>query len=141
ITTAQFQPDLIINDVGDNVYDAKGKHESVDVEVMPGKKSTFVIQVQNEANAVDDFTIKGAASSKPFIVHYLQAGADVTAAVEAGTFKLKQMAPKESRTIRMKIRVKGNATAGDLAAFRIKATSNGSPANLDLVKATVHVVP
>jgi hypothetical protein len=144
ITTAQFQPDLVIDGKGDAIYDTDGKHQKSNVTVAPGGKNTFLIEVQNDANVVDDITVKAPAASKPFKVQYFDDTAgnpDITAAIEGGTYKISQLGSKESRTIRMKVKVKANATPGALATFRIKAISNGNAAAKDVVKATIQVGP
>jgi hypothetical protein len=106
------------------------------------KKATFFITVQNDGTAADTFTMKGPGKKSGFSVRYLADASGtttITTAVKNGTFALANLAPGQSRTIRLVVKVKAGARLGVLRSWLVVATSTHDGSRIDAVKAKVRV--
>ncbi len=134
-------PDATINGKGDDLYGSSGKGETKNADLAPGTAKTFRVEIQNEEHAAGDFKIAGSDSTDPFVVRYLEGTTDITAAVKAGAYVIQQLPAGESRTIRMKVKVKRTAVPGTIGRFRVKTKTGTTTVVQDVVRATVQVIP
>jgi hypothetical protein len=128
--------------VGNNVYNTTASKQSVSTKVARSKKVTFVIQIQNDGNNADTFTIHGPDAPKGFSVSYLNGASGtstITGPVTSGTFTTLPVAPTGVATLRLVVSVKATAKRGSAKSWLITATSNGDATKQDAVKATVVV--
>jgi uncharacterized membrane protein len=107
---------------------------------MPGRKRTFVVEIQNDGPGTDDFTIVGSENIDPFTVRYFDGATEISDAVKNGLYTTNELMPGESRSIRMKVKAKARAMPGTIAKFRLQAISNANSLLQDEVKARVQVV-
>ena len=125
---------------GDGVYNTTGIRQTKTVRKQQGRTQTFYLRFQNDGEATDSFMIKGCRSGGGFRVAYL-AGATgntgITNAVVRGNYRLNQVAPGASRSIRMKITVKASAPDGALKTCAVRATSVAQMTRQDTVKGRV----
>lgn len=144
--TPTYQPDGQIKRstdaafVGGNIYNITGASQTVAGKVAPGKKITFVIQIQNDGNNSDGFTLKGTGNLSGFTVQYLQGPSgttNITSQVVGGTYATLSVGPTAAATIRMIIKAKSTVTAGTAHAWTLLATSAGDPTKKDEVKGKV----
>jgi hypothetical protein len=129
--------------VGSDVYNATGTHQTRVVKAKRKTTKTFDIAVQNRRTAVDAFQLKGLGSTKDFTVKYfagLTGTTDITAAVRAGTYTLRNVAPDGTKYIRMRITVNRSANIGSTFRRLIKATSIHASVANDAVKGGVRVI-
>ena len=96
---------------------------------------TFGISIQNDGTSADSFTVKatGTATSK-YTVKYFQGTTDITAAVVAGTYSTRSLAPAATYLITAKVTVKSSATVGSKVTRLVTITSVGDTAQKDAVK-------
>jgi hypothetical protein len=144
--TPVYRPDGLIKGsksfVGNNVYNTTGKNQTVKQKVHRGKKFVFTIQVQNDGNNADTFTLKGPGARTGFTVRYLNGTtgtSNVTSQVVAGTFTSLPVGPTGVTTVRLVIGVKSTAKVGTAKAWLLTATSSGDPTKKDAVRAVVAV--
>jgi hypothetical protein len=126
--------------VGDNIYNTTGASQTASGKVAPGKKLTFVVQVQNDGNNTDGFTLKGTGNLSGFTVQYLQGASgttNITSQVIAGTYTTLGVAPTAAATIRLVVAAKTTVSAGTARSWALVATSVGDPTKKDEVKAKV----
>src|SRR5439155_7408168 len=104
------QPDNLIKNssestyLGDNVYNGDGTGQTKSQSVKAGRSATFNVMIQNDGSATDTFTVQGTGSSTGFTVNYytgISGGADITAAVSAGTYTVNNLGPSANQVIRV----------------------------------------
>ena len=86
-----------------------------------------------------DIKVKGTAASTKFTVTYLLGTKDVTAAVTAGSYRTKALAPGASGHLVVKVTRTTAAVAGDSRAFKLATSSSHRPTMRDVVTAVVRV--
>ena len=124
--------------VGDGVYNPTGAHQKKTATVAVGKTKTFYVTIQNDGLNTDTFTITGATGSADFSAKYIdQSGLNVTADVVAGTYSTGNLAPGAETTIRLRVRVKKSAIAGNQRSFKVTTRSASDSTVKDAVKAVV----
>jgi hypothetical protein len=128
------------NYLGNNVYNTTGANQTTTAKRHRGSKAVFDIKVQNDGTAPDTFKLKGPGGGAAFGVRYYAGTTNITTAVENGTYKMGNLAPGASRTVRLVITVKSGATIGALRSWLVTATSTHDGTRKDAVKARVHVV-
>jgi hypothetical protein len=144
--TPVYQPDGLIKGsrsfVGNNVYNTTGLGQTVRQKVHRGKKFVFTIEVQNDGNNADTFTLKGPGARPGFIVRYLNGTTgltNITSQVTAGTFMTLPVGPTGVTTVRLVVVVKSTAKVGTGRAWLVLATSSGDSTKKDAVKAIAAV--
>ena len=125
--------------VGDNIYNATGKHQSKYGHTKPGKSKAFYVSVQNDGNATDTITLKGLKASKGFIVKYYVGKKDVTKAVVRGTYQIQNLAAgATAKSLKIVVKVKRTAKVGAIQKLKVTATSGVSA--MDVVKGKLKTV-
>lgn len=123
--------------VGTDVYRGAGVTQGRSAHVPRGTPATFALQVANRGSAPDRFTVAGQGSITGYDVRYLDAtGADVTAAVVAGTYDTGVLSPRASADLRVVVTPRGAAPADGLAR-RVVVSSTTDPSATDAVRVTV----
>jgi hypothetical protein len=128
---------------GVGVYNGTGRHQTRSVKAKRTTTKTFDIAVRNAGTGVDGFRIKGGGGTTRFKVVYFAGRTgrtNITSAVEAGTYKLRYLAPNETHYIRMLVTVKDTAKPG--TAFKRLVTARSLLAGVadDVVRGVVDVV-
>ena len=126
---------------GQNVYnlDAVGQM-SIEAprRYRVGAVRWYYVYVQNDGDAADSFTV-GAADNTPggsagYSVRYFRpAGAEITAAVESGTFTTPELGPGRTFAIRARVQVLAGAVRGSQVQRLFTITSVGDSAVKDAV--------
>jgi hypothetical protein len=128
------------NYLGNNVYNTTGANQTTTARKYRGSKAVFDIKVQNDGTAPDTFKLKGPGGGAAFGVHYYAGTTNITTAVENGTYKMGNLAPGGSRTVRLVITVKSGATIGAVRSWLVSVTSTHDATRRDAVKARVRVI-
>ena len=84
--------------LGDNVYNADGSSQTASGTDSAGGARGYIFKVENDATATDTISLQGCASTADFAVTYTLNGADVTAAVTAGTRQFTRSRPAGGRS-------------------------------------------
>ena len=145
-TAVAHQPDgrigtssTVAKMVGDNIYNATGKHQGKYGHAKPGKSKAFYVSVQNDGNATDTITLKGLKASKGFIVKYYVGKKDVTKAVVRGTYQIQNLAAgATAKSLKIVVKVKRTAKVGAIQKLKVTATSGVSA--MDVVKGKLKTV-
>ena len=122
---------------GNGIYNATGAQQARSRTVHRNQAGTFSVKVGNDGLDVDSFTVRGAGSNSRFTVTYFRGATNITAQVVAGTYAIADLAAGGSRTLTVKVRVAGSTPVGTSRSFLVTATSTGTGAPKDAVKATV----
>lgn len=144
-TEHKGRPDLRISRpggtlVGNDVYGSAAS-QSVAQTSKRGRKVTYWISVQNDADVPDQFRLSGPRSSQGVTVKYLTPkGVDVTKRVAAGTFRTPQLTPKASYRIKVVVKVPRHASTGANVSATVKAYSTKTPSRQDAVAFVIDVI-
>ncbi len=111
---------------GENVYNASGFKQTY-LSVTPrGATLVIPLQVQNDGNATDTFTLTGSGPIPGWDVQYYSAptgGLNITTSVIAGTYSV-VLPPGQSRILRAEVTPLPNLPAG--SEYRLSLTSNST---------------
>jgi hypothetical protein len=128
---------------GIGVYNTTAVHQTRRVNAKRTKTKTFDISVQNRGSGPVSFKLRGAGSTTNFKVVYL-AGltgtTNITSAVKAGTYKLKNLPSGARKNIRIVITVRSTAKIGASFNRLITARSTETTLARDAVKCRIDVV-
>jgi hypothetical protein len=127
---------------GNNIYNTTGLHQSVLANTSHGGTSVFDIKVQNDGTATDSFRLNGPGDKPGFDIKYLfgaSGTSNITYGVTHGSFALTNLAPGQSRIIRLVVSVKPGAQTGSVTGWLVTATSTHDHNRKDTVKAKVKV--
>jgi len=142
IATPMYQPDLSIANFGMSNWAGKSTintsaTDSVSATVATGHVAKFKVRVHNTGNVSDAILLHGTGTTSGFTITYLDGGKNVTAAVTAGTYKVRLPA-NGKRTIIVKIRP-SIATSGAQQNCTLHAQSQHDSSKVDTVSASVTV--
>lgn len=137
------QPDAMIRRkrdsayVGDDLHDTGGIGQTVAASLRRQGRATFLVRVQNDGPVTDTFAVLGSSHTLEFKVRYYRGTNDATRSVKAGTNRVRNLAPGESRVIRAVVEAKPGARVGSRYWLRVAALSVTDPGRRDLVRANV----
>lgn len=123
--------------LGDNVYNADGSSQTASGTDSAGGARGYIFKVENDATATDTISLQGCASTADFAVTYTLNGADVTAAVTAGTQQF-TLQPAGRRSIRVTIDA-APGVANGFTSCALAATSANDAAKSDTVVAQLSI--
>ena len=126
--------------VGRGTYDASRQRVVTTVKGRRASTSTFEVRMTNRGNAADQIRARGTARSGAFIVAYVYARRNVTAAVLNGSFSSATLKPGQSVTLTVKVTKVKRAKKGSNRTFAIRATSSHDHGKADTVAAVLRVV-
>jgi alpha-L-arabinofuranosidase len=141
-----YQPDNLIkltsdsSFLGNGIWNTDGANQTRTTSVKRGRTATFMIQVQNDGQGIDSFTLGANRASSGFTVQYLQGSSgstDITTAVTAGTYTINSLSPGASQLLRAVITVGRNTPVGSSQTCLITSTSKADSGKQDAVKAVV----
>jgi hypothetical protein len=125
--------------IGDDVYNATGDDQARRAKVRAGRKERFFVAFQHDGKPIDDtWLVTGAPGTPGFTVIYRAGGANVTAAVTAGTYQQTIGSAGVAPTIKVVVKVAGNATPTATKTVPVTARSLINDAT-DTVRAVVRV--
>ena len=125
--------------VGDDVYGVRPTaSQKASAPIAAGGSRSFVVRLQNDRTAVDALTVEGRDAGRPgFTVQYRYLGAEVTNAVEAGTFTTGALDPGASVVLQVKVTADPGVPAGARHRVDVTARSAANPVAGDTVRARV----
>lgn len=102
--------------------------------VRRGKRVTFTVSVQNDAEMADRLRVVGGTGSRHIRVVYLAPdGTDVTRGVVAGTLRTPTLVPGGTYQLRAVVTVRRTAPRGASLTRSVTAASTSVPAARDAV--------
>lgn len=124
--------------VGDDLYAATAMSIQEQVATIgAGQTRRFFVQIQNDRDIPDTFTIQGTAAGSPgYQVRFIDGRTDVTPAVRAGSYEIGPLEPGETATLKIKITAT-TATAASGRRVDLTARSITNPVTPDTVRARV----
>jgi hypothetical protein len=123
--------------VGSGVINTTGSGQSVTASVERGKSGTFVVQLTNSGVQPDQIVVQAKGTQKPIGVTYLTGTTNVTSPVIAGTFISPSLAPGQSVTLTVKVKVSKTAKAGLKKKWLVNLTSSADATAKDAAAFTV----
>lgn len=107
--------------------------------VARGATSTFYVQVGNDGDAADSFTVHGVdTGAAGYKVKYFDtAGVNITAAVKAGTYVVPTVAAGATVNLRVTIKATTASARGSGHNADVRITSTSSSSATDIVRAKV----
>jgi hypothetical protein len=129
--------------IGGGVYNTTATGQTRVVKAKRKATRTFDIAVRNRGTGTEGFKLKGPGSVTNFTVKYLAGRTgttNITGAVHAGTYTLRDVPAGGTKHIRMVITVKGTAVIGSTFGRLITATSTQASTAKDAVKGVVNVI-
>lgn len=128
---------------GNNTYDVApaNRQTQTTTGAQPGVSYAYSVTVKNRSLDTDSFTLSATTSdTNAFSVTVRdKAGADVTAAVMAGTYKTKGLAHDKGMTLTVTVTVSALALPGASDSFVLTSRSNASSTIVDTVRAITSV--
>jgi hypothetical protein len=140
-TPSIYRPDALIGGAktgpfrGNGVYNLTGTSQTFARAVTPGTTSTFWIEVQNDGNLTDTFSLKGPAAPAGFTVTYKVGTTGETAAVEGGAYR-QLLGSHASFLLQVIVGVKTTTSAGTTFAPKVTVASRGNVTKKDVVLAS-----
>lgn len=123
--------------IGNDVYNSTAARQTKTAGVAKGRAKTFYIRGQNDGDSTDSIKIKGCGSSRGFAVTYLSGTTNVTSAVVGGSFRLNNVRPGATKTLKARISVARSVSVNATKSCTIALTSVSKPTLKDVVKAVV----
>jgi hypothetical protein len=93
----------------------------------------FRIKVQNDGTRTDRFTLAAKGKTQGYTVKFKRGTKDITAAVQAGTYRTPWLKPGETFLIKARV-VKAGACCGDRTARLATITSVSNPNKQDAIR-------
>jgi hypothetical protein len=120
---------------GNDIYNLTGLNQTVVRSIARGHVATSWVQIQNDGNVPDTFSLKGSRTVGGFTIAYKMGTADVTPGVFAGSYE-HALAPGASFMLQVIVGVRLATAAGRTFNPKVTATSVGDPTKKDAVVAT-----
>jgi hypothetical protein len=144
---ASYKPDLLIKlgtestYAGLDIINADGTDQTKSQNASAYQKVTCAFRVKNAGYLSDSFKITGPAGGSGWTVKYcdLVTGADVTSQVTGTGWLSGTLAPGTDKGVYAKITPDATLASGSSKTLTITATSIGSSAKIDVVKAVTTV--
>jgi uncharacterized repeat protein (TIGR01451 family) len=137
-----FQPDNVIQTSGDNIYNTSGSGQTATQSVLNGNTATYIITIQNDGSATDNFTVFGTAGGAGWTVNYFDAAAggnNITDNITShSTWITPNLNPGDSIQIRVEVTPSGLPNGSTKDIF-VTSTSDTCACKQDTVKATTTV--
>jgi Arylsulfotransferase (ASST) len=139
-TVVPFQPDLAVRRgadgrlVGNDVYSATGEGQTRVTRVPGGGLARFTVVAENDGVDRDTFLLRGTRHNGQFAVRYFEGLDDVSAAVKAGTYRLRRLQPGDQHTLRVRVTARPGVPAGARLDVFLVATSLNAGTSIDVVK-------
>ena len=139
-----LRPDSRIQAVGDatwrgnDVYNTTGAGQTRLVAQERSRSVRFRVSIQNDGR-VGTFGAQGSPGTAQFPTRYRYEGNDVTAAVMAGTFRLRNLPQGAARVLGVTIDVGVDATPGSTRTVSVTTWATSNPVKRDVVRAQVRV--
>lgn len=109
--------------------------QTLSQSVARGGTATSYVRVQNDRPGADSLTLKAVdGGSAGYRVTYLRGTTDITAAVEAGTYRVDDLAPGASVQLIVKITATSSAVAGGTHHATVTVKSATTPTIKDVVR-------
>ena len=140
-----YRPDELIRKhgtstyVGSNIYNTTGSGQTVTVRAKRTGKATFDLAIQNDGTLANTFKVRGTGNKPGFVVRYFAGTTDITAAVKNGVYRVRNLAPGQTKTLRIVVKVKAGTPIGTVRSWLVTATSTRSSTIKDAVLAKVRV--
>jgi hypothetical protein len=119
--------------LGTDVYSLDGAGETLSTTLARAHSKTSLIVVQNDGNTNDTILFRGDPGNGQFTVHYYNGTSDVSKAVIAGTFKVRNLHPGQRHEIRAFVKPSKTALAGGVLALGVTVSSASDPGSSDTV--------
>jgi hypothetical protein len=125
--------------MGDGIYGTVPSFSQTQpATVNRGQTATFFATVGNDANAPATFRLDGTPTNATgYRVQYLLGTTDITAAVDAGTYRVPNLAAGATVTITIKVKATNAAVRGSIAKVKLAAHSVAGPQAMDIARAKV----
>jgi hypothetical protein len=112
--------------MGDNIYSNDGLGQTLQRQVRPRFGDQFNIKIQNDADCLDSFLVRGGGSTMRFNITYWHGALNVTSDVVAGTFKTIDLKAGESDFLKVFIYAKRGTRSGSWIKDLVYVTSSSS---------------
>jgi predicted outer membrane repeat protein len=124
---------------GADIYNEDGDGQAMTLRVKPGKKASFGLSFESDAQLLTDgFTITGPGSSRKFSVRYKAGTDDVTAEVTGAGYETSTLGPGGSEGLVAAVKPKRSTTNGKLR-LNVTASSLQYDDRSDTVSAVTRV--
>jgi hypothetical protein len=128
---------------GDNVYNLDGASQSTSLSVPNGITQTYILRVQNDGSASDNFKITGTVGGSSWVVQYFDAasgGTNITSLVTgSGWTTPSALAPGASKDLRVTVKPNSTLQFANYKDVLITAASVTDSSLKDAVKAHTSV--
>jgi hypothetical protein len=135
-----YQPDPSIRKgskpfIGNDIYNTDGTNQTRTASAGVGSKITFDVSIENDGLNPDRFKVwaTGIAMSG-YDVKYFRGRTNITAAVIAGTYLTRSLAPGDAVSIRARVTIQPGAAIESSISRLLKVTSTGNTSKLDVVQ-------
>jgi len=121
---------------GDGAYKLDARKQTLNGSGRAGRTVTYQVAIENDHPVFDDgFTVVAYGPAvKGYSVRIFKGTKDVTAAIQAGTFQTRQLAPGGTVVLTVKVTIASTATAGSSIGRTFVATSTHDPNRMDVAK-------
>jgi glutamyl endopeptidase len=124
---------------GNGEINGSGVGQVREARLRAGRTATFTVRVQSDGTGPVDLRLRATGGTRLIAPRYYAGAANVTTAIENGTYAIDDLAPGQFRDIRIQVKTSGGARRGAKASFTVTATSQEGARYRDLVRANVYV--
>jgi len=125
---------------GDDIYNADGAGQTKELTVAAGGAAVFLLRVQNDGSAPDQFQVAGPADSPGWTIRYYDAptgGNDVTWGANRNGWLTRPTAVGATRDLRVEVTPDSSVPPGTALELLIRMRSFSEKTTYDAVKAVV----
>ncbi len=126
--------------VGNDVYNRSGEGQTRNAQLFADGEAAFTVRAENDGTTDDTFVIHGSDHDQFFSVRYFDGDRDVTAAVKDGSYRLRNLAPHERRSLQIRVAARPDSPPGPEITVFVQARSTADPDRRDTVKLVVRRV-
>ena len=125
--------------LGQGVFNTDGSGQTRSATVRKGKTIAFWIKIENAGSYPDSYKLAGCRGLGSLGVTYLAGSKDISRAVQAGRYRIANLARLQDFTIQLRISATFTASAGASVKCSVNSTSLQTPSKKDTVVAVVTV--
>lgn len=145
IELAVYKPDMLIKAAadtaftGDNIYNADADQQTITQIVQSNATATYPLEIQNDGNFSDTFTLTGPAGGNGWTVRYFDAstaGNDITAQITGNGWSTGLMAGGSMKALRVEVTPDATVAESTAKDLQIRAVSASDSTAVDVVQAS-----
>jgi hypothetical protein len=123
--------------LGQNLYDSLATRQTLSLILSKGTSKTVFFTLQNDSPKRNTILVRGGSGTSSVRVRYFMGATEVTKQIVSGTFRVANLLPAASRTVKVVVSSPKNVSAGTRHVVTLDLHSNVNRAARDRVALSV----